>query len=172
MSNHQTLTRKSTELLRLLALVCLTLGLAVPAAAQCKTGKLELPDLATLKLPDGEHTIKAVELGKGKLEVRVNVKGKVVSDPILYFRGKPMKKTPDSEISKPLRDCLEKTAKPSGSQFGNAARFILGRIAPTAYAAPFYACLVFYSCDDRYCCATVCCQSMASCERWCAPIKQ
>lgn len=153
----------------LLALVCLTLGLAVPAAAQCKISKLDLPDLATLNLSDGEHLIKAVELGKGKLEVRVNVKGKVVSDPILYFRGKRMKKTPESEISKPFRDCLEKAEVPSGSRFANAARFALSRIAPTAYAAPpFRTCDIRTGCDDRMCCAVVCCDN--SCATWCSLI--
>ena len=163
MTNYPTQTRKG--MLRLLALVCFTLGLALPAAAQCK--KVELPDLDTLNLSDGEHTIKAVNLRKGKLEVRVKVKGKVVSDPILYFRGKPMKSTPESELSKPVRDCLQKAEAPSGSRFGNAARFILGRIAPTAYAAPFRTCKQLYTYEDDFMvCATLCCTD-GSCHHAC-----
>jgi len=88
MPRHPTPTRNSTALLRTFLLVCLTLGLAVPAAAQLtnKTYNLDVPDTDTLKkLKDGEHVIAAVETDRGKLEVRVRVKGKAVSDHRFLF---------------------------------------------------------------------------------------
>src|SRR5262245_20993462 len=127
MPNHPTM--KSIDRVWLLALVWFTLGTTVPAAAECTKYELVLPDLSTLKLPDGEHTVGTLDTKIGKLEARVTVKNKVVSDPRPYRNGTLMKATPDSELPKDLLTCDQKAELPSGNQFVNAVRSLMDWIA-------------------------------------------
>jgi hypothetical protein len=169
MLDHPTQTRKSIVLLQILAMVCLTLALAVPASAQCKQYKLELPDLDTLKLKDGEHVVGAVETENGKLEARVTVKGKVVSDPILFIGGKRMQEVPESQIPKSVLDCM-KAELPSGSWLANAADNTLDWIVPKAYARACRNWVIRSGCDGKICCAVACCASSGACATWCSKI--
>lgn len=172
--SHRTQTSRPMHLLRLLALLCLPLGLAVPVAAEtpvrCDTGQLELPDLDTLKLPDGEHMIAKSESVNGKLEARVGVKGKIVSDPIFYIRGMRLQKTPESGVPKPILECLKKGkgASSCDSWFANAVRSTLDWMVPAAEARTRRCRMIGSGCDDRICCATVCCSS--ACDTECAYI--
>jgi hypothetical protein len=74
--------------------------MAVPAAAQLtnKTYSLDVPDVDTLNLTDGEHTVASVDTDHGKLEARVTVKGKVISDNRYFIRGKPLKEIPERQL--------------------------------------------------------------------------
>ncbi|HUL23716.1 MAG TPA: hypothetical protein VLZ10_19835 [Thermodesulfobacteriota bacterium] len=168
MSNYLTRS-KSTAVLGILALVCVTLALAGPAAAQCKQYKLELPDLDTLNLKDGEHVVGAVETLRGKLEARVTVKDKVVSDPILFIGGTRMTEVPESQIPKSVLGCM-KAELPSGIWLANAADYILDWITPPAYAKACKRWVIRSGCDDKICCAVACCASSGACATWCQKI--
>jgi hypothetical protein len=176
-------TIKSLALLPILALVCFT-ALSVFAADPCKTSKLKVPDPATLNLKDGEHVIAAVETPNGKFEARVNVKGKVVSEPQFLIGGKALSKTPESQVPADLRECVKSAqqaqnaaspsgswlgnvASPSGSWLGNATRPSFGFIAPVAYAKDTFICVATASCSKAvngkyYCVAYACCSSGAT----------
>ena len=158
MTNHPTQARKHG--LRILPLVCLTLGLAVPAAAECKTYKLDIPDTDTLKLPDGEHVIASVAHEKGRLEVRVNVKSGVVSERQFFLGGKLLTKKAEAQVSKPILDCLKKLLPPGSSIADSGHKgHMFDWIVPTVYAAAPKCVLNGISCRDSVgqCCALVCC---------------
>jgi len=147
-------------------LVCSTLALAVPAAAaECREYKMEHQDPNTLKLKDGEHVIASVDTVAGKLEARVSVKGKDVSDPRLFLGGKRLKDITESRIPKEVRECLPKKtgALPSGSWIADAARSILDWIVPPAYAARLCLRWIYSSTCSRdldgkwYCVVSACC---------------
>jgi hypothetical protein len=143
-------------MLRFLALICLGLGLAGPAAAQCYTGRLHFPN----KPADGEHTIGAVETDHGKLEVRVNVKDGVATDPSFYLRAQRLTKARWSEISANIRACLQpkKTSASEPGWLASAAGVALEWLAPEAEAAQRCRPVIVDSgCFDHRCCARACC---------------
>jgi hypothetical protein len=124
--------------LPILALICLTLSVAVPAATECRTHRLEVPDPATLSLKEGENVIAAVLTEGGRLEARVTVKDKVVSEPLFFIGGKLLNETPESQIPGPVRDCLknaQKAASTSGG-FDSTTLHGLAWSAPAAFRAP------------------------------------
>lgn len=172
MANRLTQTRKSMSVLQVPTLLCcLTLAVAIPAATDCKTYKLEVPDPASLKLPDGEHTIAAVATDHGRFESRVNVKNKVASEPHYFIGGKLLIETRESEVPADLRDCLKKelkTSSVSGDWLEKAAPASSGRIVPASYVPdPVRSCAtVVASCSaptatshgqQIMCCADVVC---------------
>jgi len=141
MVNHPTRTRKLINVLRLLAVLCFTFGLAVSAAAQCsvKNYTLDVPDTATLRLSDGEHAIAAVQTDQGKLEARVTVQGgKVVSGPWFFLSGQLLRPISQAELQsrlpEPLRHCAQNRSSSSESWFGDAASCVLDWIVPEAHA--------------------------------------
>jgi len=159
---------KQTGVLMILALACLTLAAAV-APETCKVHKLELPDPATLKLPDGEHVIASVDTENGKFEARVNVKNKVASKARLYVGGKLLSEARESEIPKDLLDCLkesEKTGSNSESLVNTKAHAFAWVSPPTATTTtctavaecvkgPFGG----YACAGQVCCTGNGCES-------------
>ena len=137
MANTSTQRKKWIYVVQILALICLTFapaGVAVAGNCTSKTYEVDVPDTATLKLKDGEHTIAAIETFHGKLEARVMVKRGVVSDPILFLDGKPLKEISKSEIPKALLDCLPKAELPSEGLLSKASRSILDWVVPPADA--------------------------------------
>jgi hypothetical protein len=153
-------------MLRLLVLVCFTLGLALPAAAECKAFKLEIPDSGTLNLPDGQHIIAAIGTEKGKLEVRVNVKAKVFSPFELLLAGKIMKPTPQAQVDKSILDCLKKQLPP-GRSIANSRGSSFDWFVRTAHAAPMRTSLCVIlgtNCRDSVgqCCSLVCCDDQCA----------
>ena len=139
----------------------LMLVLTVPAAAQCISGKLALPKLSSLTLSDGEHVIASTETGRGKLEARVRIRGKAVSDPSYFLGEQRMKDTPESKIPKSLRACFR--AQRDSISFSGYD--LLARasewLVPSAHAVNCGTQLVFWSCNDkeRKCCAWARCGS-------------
>jgi len=134
-SQNQAVQRR--EVLRVLPLLVLVMALAVPAVADCVNQgfNLDIPDTNTLKLPDGSHVIAAVGTPFGKLEARVTVRSKVVSEPQFYLGGKLLKPVQESQLSVAARRCLQKRAELSpASQLANALRSIAGAIVPTVHA--------------------------------------
>ena len=162
MPNHVTRTKKSTVVLGILALVCLTLALAGPAAAQCTPFKLDAPDPDSLKLPDGEHVIAAAAHAKGKLEVRVNVKGGVASGPQFFLAGKLLNVTPQSKVDKSILECLKKELPP-GASLSSLTDRIFDLFVQTADAR-VPKCVVYVECRDAVgqCCALACCGSQCA----------
>ena len=175
MANYPKKLRQCKGVLRTLGLVCVTLGLAVHAAAECttKTYTLDVPDATTLKLKDGDHTVAAVATEHGKLEARVTVKGKVVSEPRLFIGGKLLKEISESQILEPVRGCAQKAGllqKAGLSAESWIARVVYGAlnwIMPTAYArteACIYKVTAFcgkaldgsYYCIYYVCCGSKC----------------
>ncbi len=79
----------------------------VLVAAECKVLNLNLnvPDPGTLKLSDGDHVIASAPATKGRLEVKVTVKGKDISENRYYLGGRLMRNTPESEAPKEVREC-------------------------------------------------------------------
>jgi hypothetical protein len=144
--------------LGILALVCLTLGLAGSAAAQCNPFILNAPDPDSLKLKDGEHVIASAAHAKGKLEVRVNVKGGVASEPQFFLGGKLLNKTPESKVAKPILDCLKKQLPPGGS-ISSSTDHIFDLFVQTAYARGCKPIVYGVECHDAtsQCCALACC---------------
>jgi hypothetical protein len=159
---------------RLIALICLVLGLSFQQAsaqsksakgAQCSSAGMTLPNLNALKLPDGEHVVGMIETEVGKLEARVKVKGGEVSDPDYYLRGMRLTETPNSNIPKSIRACLNRKSSAAGaSWFANALDWI---VPPAEAAKRCIAVIVTGSghCRDDYkpgegiCCATARCGS-------------
>jgi len=132
-------THKSTSSrgFRILPLLSLTLALAIPAAADCvnQSFSLDIPDTATLKLPDGGHVIAAVGTRFGKLEARVAVKTKVVSEPQFYLGGKLLRAVQESQLSPAARRCLQNRAELSPAGWlATVARSISDFIVPTVHA--------------------------------------
>jgi len=119
----------------ILVLACLTLGLTTQARAECtsKTYNLSLPDRATLKLPDGEHSIGSVQTAHGSLEARVSVKGKDVSAPRFLIAGRPLREVSESALPQGLRDCLKKPSTPD-SWMAKAIRSTLDWLVAPAHA--------------------------------------
>jgi hypothetical protein len=170
MPSNPSQKRKSMSVLQVLALLfCLTLAVAIPAATDCKTYKLEVPDPASLKLRDGEHTIASMATDHGRFEARVTVKNEVASEPHYYIGGKLLKETPESEIPANLRDCLNKerkTSSISGDRIEKAVPASRGRIMPASYVPdPIRTCFTVAGCNEApgdyagriECCATAVC---------------
>jgi hypothetical protein len=88
---------------------CLMLGVAAQAGAECttKSYKLSLPDSASVKLPDGEHTLGSVQTAHRSFEARVNVKGKVASGRRFFIGGRLLRDVSESTLPEGLRDCLK-----------------------------------------------------------------
>jgi hypothetical protein len=168
MANRSTQTWKSMGVLQVLALLCcLTLAVAIPAATDCKTYKLEVPDPASLKLSEGEHTIAGVATDHGRFEARVTVKNKEISEPHYFLGGKLLKPTPESEVPGDLRDCLKKDLKRSaisGHLWENPTAAST-RWMPASYVPePTAVCYTNVSCGApnffgrRQCCAAAYCR--------------
>ncbi len=157
---------------RVVVAVCLAAGLAVVVAAECKVGRVELPDPTTLKLPDGDHVIGSADTERGRFEARVTVRGKVMSDPRYFIGGRPLQLTPESQAPKDIMQCIQESrqaAALSGSW--------LSRIASSTrdwLEAPVYAwrgkCTVLPSCSQTTCCALVKCADARAV--WCEAIKR
>jgi hypothetical protein len=167
-----------------LILTCMTAKLVAAesqsdtAKVPCKVQRIDLPDFATMKLPDGEHVIAGANTEKGKLEVRVVVKKDMVTGPDFYIGGKRLKRTPAERIKPPLLDCLEEglqcpprqaTAPPSDGWFSTAVQGMFAWILPSAEARFFRCYVMSTSCYDNDCCVATCCSSDRSfeCARWC-----
>lgn len=105
-------TRTLTLSALMIALVFLTFGLTVSADEKCIRERvtLQLPDMDGAGLRDGQHVIAATETKFGKLEARVNIKGKAVSEPNFYLGEKPLKPTAENDLPKGARICLKKAA--------------------------------------------------------------
>ena len=152
-------------MLRLIALICFTLGLTFQAAAQslaalaptvqCSSAGVQLANLDALKLTEGEQVVAMLETEHGKLEARVNVKGGVVSDPIYYIRGKLLAETPESKVTAAVRACLnpKKTASVGESWYAGA----LDWLVPSAEAKACRARVLGSGCDGTICCAKAQC---------------
>jgi hypothetical protein len=169
-------TAKSMSVFVTLILTCMTVAWAVAegesdrtSKAECNTQQLEIPDLGTLHLLDGEHVIAQADTVNGKLEVRVTVKKSIVDGPTYYIRGKRLKETPAARIPEPLLDCLaeglrcgtrQAEAQSSNSWLATAIQGIADWIVPSAEArAPRRHCYIMSSgCYENFgCCATACC---------------
>jgi hypothetical protein len=89
--------------------VWLAVGLPARAAAECtsKTYKIDLPDPATMKLSDGEHTIGSVRTTLGTLDVRVTVKSKDISQPFYTVAGQRLTVVSASSLPADLRECMK-----------------------------------------------------------------
>ena len=67
-------------------------SVAAASMAKCETSELTIPDLDGTALGEGEHVVGEAQTPRGKLEVRVSVKNKVISDPTLSnWRKTPQK---------------------------------------------------------------------------------
>jgi hypothetical protein len=152
-------TMRSLLTLRLLSLAGVILGLTVPAAAQCNTGRLQLPNIEALKLSDGEHVIATLQTMHGKMEARVTVKGKVVSEPVYSIGGKLLEETPKAKVQKGNRPCLKMSSLDDDfvSWYTAAARSVLDSIITPAYAKQCRAKIVSVSCTSDQCCAMARC---------------
>jgi hypothetical protein len=169
-------TAKSMSLFVTLILTCMTVTLAVTqdesdktSKVKCNTQQLEIPDLGTLHLPDGEHVIAQADTPHGKLEVRVTMKKSIVDGPAYYIGGKRLTKTPAARIPEPLQDCLaeglrcgirQAEAESSNSWLSTAIQGIVDWIVPSAearYNRP--RCYIMSSgCYEGWgCCAAACC---------------
>jgi len=162
MSNHATQVRKSIHMITIIAMVLLSLALAHTAAAQCKPFILESPDTDTLKLKDGEHVIASAAHPKGKLEVRVNVKGGVASEPQFFLAGKLLNVTSQSKVNKDILECFKKEM-PAGASLSSLTDRIFDLFVQTADAR-VPKCIVFVECRDSVgqCCALACCGSQCA----------
>jgi hypothetical protein len=160
-------------MLRIMTLICLALGLTFQASAQssiaadpkaqCSTAELRLPDLNALKLPDGEQVIGMLETEYGKMEVRVDVKGGIVSDPKYYIRGKLLTVTPGSKIPKPFLACPAPGKRTSDASILNwivpsaaakiRCRFVVSKPHCYDYGEPY---------PGGFCCAWACCSGYCS----------
>src|ERR1700720_289367 len=149
----------SIKMTRFIALVLLVLGvgLAPATADECTTSELHLPDLNALKLPDGDQIVATVATGYGNLEVHVDVKGGIASEPKFVLRDKPpFKKSPRSELPRALRACLAK--KTSGENwYTNVAASALDWLLPAANARNKWKCIVKTWCLPGGCCAKASC---------------
>lgn len=148
--------------------VLCAMALVSGVRAECDNRPLALPDLETLNLPEGEHVVVARDSLKGKIEARVTVKNKVVSQPVYYLGGKRLIPTPESKVPKTILDCLKKghAASSCESWFGNLARTTLNLIVPDAEAAMTKCVIKSASCNQNMCCALACCGT--SCAVGCA----
>lgn len=163
MSNHYA-SKSLGVAVRTLASVCIAFALTVPAAAECrsKTYTLDVPDASTLKLKDGEHTIAAVATEQGKLEARVTVKGKIVSETKLFVGGKPLKEISETQIPESVSGCVQKAALSPESWIAKAFRTTLDWMVPTVYANQPCKLVVTATCGRAldgtwYCVYKVCC---------------
>lgn len=142
------------------------------AADPCssKTYELNVPDAATLKLKDGVHTIAAVKMETGKLEVRVRVKGIEISENEFWANGKLLKEMPESSIPKDLRRCLTpaKASLAPGTLVEEAARVLSGWLEREAEARntrcvyKVTATCYQYAAGKYWCAYHVCCGSSCS----------
>jgi hypothetical protein len=125
--------------LRWLAPLSVFVTLAGSAASPCssKTYELNVPDPATLKLKDGEHVIAAVGTDHGKLEVRVQVKGGVISDNEFWANGKRLKEGQESDLRPEVLKCMKTlgaSLPPSEGWVAEAARAASSLIENSAEA--------------------------------------
>ncbi len=127
--------------LRWLAALSLSLALAgsASAAGPCssKTYELTVPDPATLHLKDGSHVIASLNTEHGKLEVRVRVKGGVVSDDGFWANGRRLREGKESDLKPELLKCLkEQHASLSSSEgwIATTARVVSSLVEHSAEA--------------------------------------
>jgi hypothetical protein len=160
-----------SAMLRVLVLICMTIGLTVPVmaeppAAQCNSGKLQLPNLDSVKLPDGDQVVAAIETEHGKLEARVKVKEGDVSDLTYSIRGKLLAETPESKVPKAVRACWNNKRAAAGPTWSASIMDLI--ISPAEAKLRCIARVVGSGCDDTICCARACCGN--KCATWCSAI--
>src|SRR5690348_4113005 len=107
--------RRPRDIFKIAALICSLPLFADSAAAQvggeCHVGTLDIPNLSTLSLPDGHHTIASAETGHGRLEARVTVRGKSVSAPEFFLSNRRMGDVPEAKLPKRIRACFRRAEK-------------------------------------------------------------
>jgi hypothetical protein len=139
----------------------------VIAAGDCKVLNLDVPDPATLSLKDGNHVIASAAASRGRLEVKVTVKDKDISENQYYLGGRLMRETPESQVPKAIRECpaMKRSAMPSvGTWLAAAFRGLWDQVEPRLEARRrVSACKVLSeSCGDSIggggtCCVLVSC---------------
>jgi hypothetical protein len=136
-------------------------------AAECEVLNLNLsvPDPATLKLSDGDHVIASAPATKGRLEVKVTVKGKDISENRYYLGGRLMRNTPETAVPKEVRECgaPKRSAFPSVQGWLASAGRALRDWLETPLEARTTPCVILdQKCGDAvggggYCCVLVRC---------------
>ena len=152
-------TRGPIKLALTLMVYCATMTAAVLVAADCKVFDLESPDPGTLSLKDGEHVIASTATPGGKVEVRVVVKGKDISDNQLYLGGKLMRPTPEARVPGDIQPCLgiKKTEMPSPIGWIASAATAVRNVVEAPVEARSPKCRFKCSCNQNTCCCIAFC---------------
>jgi hypothetical protein len=135
-------------------------SVAAASMAKCETSELTIPDLDGTALGEGEHVIGEAQTPRGKLEVRVSVKNKVISDPTFLIGGKRLKKTKYSKVPKDIRACLKEQSKKSAITAYQKIAFadqLQHLYSPRLDVAFRGRCKVTASCSQYVCCALAIC---------------
>jgi hypothetical protein len=151
--------RAAFRLAATIGVYCAAMAVAVVVAADCKVFEMATPDPATLKLPDGEHVIGSVATPGGKIEARVVVKGKDISNNQLYLAGKAMRSSAQSQVPNDIRECLgiKKTALLEATGWLTSAAGALRDLIETPVEARDTRCTYKCSCNQNTCCCIAFC---------------
>jgi len=157
---------KASYALRLAGLLSLTVLWAGIAAAEnvkgCAypTAEVNIDDLNKTGLADGQHVVGEAQTPRGKLEVRVNVKKKVISDPFFVIDGKQLKRTSYSKVPKDILACLSdrKTIAYQQTAFAGPLQQLYS-FSPKSEVVWRGACRFKTSCNQNICCALAICGS-------------